>query len=81
MVALTAKQIARVFELGHRITDENDAALFFHAIGGDFNAKGNFALRTGFDKDLESPRVQALFFLRDLDGEAVTCEPSNTRSA
>jgi hypothetical protein len=68
MVTLTAEQISRVFELGHRITDATDAKLFYDALAGDYNAKGNFALRAVHDKsNLESPRVKALLFLRDLD--------------
>jgi hypothetical protein len=71
MVKLTAEQISRVFEIGNRITDQNDATLFFHALSGDYNAKANLALNSMFDKEI-TPRAEALFFLRDLDHGAVT---------
>lgn len=68
---LTAAQVSTLFDLGHAITDADDAKLFYDALQGDFNAKGNFALRAFHDRsNIESPRVKALIFLRDLDKAA-----------
>ena len=70
MVKLSAAQISRAFEIGNRM-DVLEAKYFFDALNGDFNAKGNLALNAQFDKGI-TPRVEAIFFLRDLDRETVT---------